>query len=65
MNRKRLLVVDDDESLPWVMQAQLQQSGYEVAAVENGASALEQIRNAPPDLVLTDLKMPGVSGLDY
>ena len=61
---KRILIVDDDESLRWVTQAQLQQSGYEVAAAENGASALEQIRSVPPDLVITDLKMPGMSGLE-
>ncbi len=64
MNKKRILVVDDDESLRWVTQAQLQQSGYNVAAAENGASALGQIRTASPDLVITDLKMPGMSGLD-
>jgi len=62
--RKRILVVDDDESLRWVTQAQLQQSGYDVAAAADAPSALAQIRNAPPDLVITDLKMPGMSGLD-
>jgi DNA-binding NtrC family response regulator len=64
LSKKRILVVDDDESLQWVTQAQLQQSGYDVAAVPDAASALEQIRNASPDLVITDLKMPGMSGLD-
>lgn len=64
MSKKRILIVDDDESLRWVTQAQLQQSGYEVAAAEDGASALEQIRSFSPDLVITDLKMPGMSGLD-
>jgi DNA-binding NtrC family response regulator len=64
LSKKRILVVDDDESLRWVTQAQLQQSGYDVAAAANAASALEQIRNLPADLVITDLKMPGMSGLD-
>ena len=64
MSKKRILVVDDDESLRWVTQAQLQQSGYDVAAAANAASALEQIRNLPADLVITDLKMPGMSGLE-
>ena len=64
MSKKRILVVDDDESLRWVTQAQLQQSGYNVAAAADAASALELIRNLPPDLVITDLKMPGLSGLD-
>src|SRR6266536_5663736 len=64
LSKKRILVVDDDESLRWVTQAQLQQSGYDVDAAADATSALEQIRNLPPDLVITDLKMPGMSGLD-
>jgi DNA-binding NtrC family response regulator len=64
LSKKRILVVDDDESLRWVTQAQLQQSGYDVAAAADAASALEHIRNSPPDLAITDLKMPGMSGLD-
>ena len=43
MSKKRILVVDDDESLRWVTQAQLQQSGYDVAAATDAAFALEQI----------------------
>ena len=64
MTRKRILVVDDDESLRWVTQAQLQQSGYEVAVAGDGNAALESIWQVPPDLVITDLKMPGMSGLE-
>ena len=64
MTKKRILVVDDDESLRWVTQAQLQQSGFDVAAAADGNSALASIRQAPPDLVITDLKMPGMSGLE-
>jgi DNA-binding NtrC family response regulator len=62
--RKRILVVDDDESLRRVMQVQLQQSGYDAAAAASGAEALERLATVPVDLVLTDLKMPGMSGLD-
>ncbi len=64
MIRKRILVVDDDESLRRVMQVQLQQSGYDAAAAASGAEALERLATVPVDLVLTDLKMPGMSGLD-
>jgi two-component system NtrC family response regulator len=64
LSKKRILVVDDDDSLRWVTQAQLQQSGYDVAAAQDARSALEQIRAIPPDLVITDLKMPGMSGID-
>ena len=64
MIQKRILVVDDDQSLRWVTQAQLQQSGYQVDAASNGAEALERIRDTPPDLVITDLMMPGMSGVE-
>jgi len=59
--QKRILVVDDDESLRWVTQAQLQQSGYQVDAAANGKEALAKIQEAPPDLAITDLMMPGMS----
>jgi two-component system NtrC family response regulator len=62
--RKRILVVDDDESLRWVTQAQLQQSGFDVSAAADGEEALKKIGEFPPDLVLTDLKMAGMCGLD-
>jgi len=64
LTRKRILVVDDDESLRWVTQAQLQQSGYDVSAAAEASDALQSMRQAPPDLVITDLKMPGMSGLE-
>jgi len=64
MPKHRILVVDDDESLRWVTQVQLQQSGYEVEAAADGARALELLRDAPADLVITDLKMPGMTGLE-
>jgi len=62
--QKRILVVDDDESLRWVTQAQLQQSGFQVDAAANGKEALARIQETPPDLVITDLMMPGMSGVE-
>lgn len=64
MIKKRILVVDDDESLRWVTQAQLQQAGYQVGAAAEGKQALDLIREWAPDLVITDLKMPCMSGLE-
>jgi two-component system NtrC family response regulator len=62
--QKRILVVDDDESLRWVTQAQLQQSGYQVDAAANGKEALAKIQETPPDLAIADLMMPGMSGIE-
>jgi two-component system NtrC family response regulator len=64
MNPPRILVVDDDENLRWVLQTQLEQMGYAVATAADGAAAIEAIDNEPTALVLTDLKMPGMSGME-
>jgi DNA-binding NtrC family response regulator len=64
MSKKRILVVDDDESLRRVMQMQLEEAGYEVLAASQGQDALAVMEDATPSLVITDLKMPGISGLD-
>jgi DNA-binding NtrC family response regulator len=64
MSIGRILVVDDDESLRRVTQVQLQQSGYDVTTAESAQQALAVLQKLPQDLVLTDLRMPGMSGLD-
>jgi len=64
MKHKSILVVDDDESLRRVTQLQLQEAGYEVLTAPNGTEALAMIETDTPDLVITDMKMPGMSGLE-
>jgi two-component system NtrC family response regulator len=64
MNSGRILVVDDDESLRRVTQVQLEQLGYQVAAAADGIQALSILQKAPQELVITDLKMPAMSGLE-
>jgi DNA-binding NtrC family response regulator len=60
----RLLVVDDDESLRWVTRVQLEQAGYVVSTAADGPQALESLQQTGADLVITDLMMPGMSGLE-
>jgi DNA-binding NtrC family response regulator len=64
VSRGRILVVDDDESLRRVMQVQLEDLGYDVATAANGDAALVSLQSSPRELVITDLKMPGMSGID-
>ncbi len=64
MRKTRILVVDDDDNLRWVVQTQLEDAGYEVATAPDGPAALAGIEESRPALVLTDLKMPGMSGLE-
>src|SRR5438067_1467898 len=59
---KRILLVDDDASLRAVVAETLRGEGYAVDEASDGAEALEQLRAAPPDLVLLDLAMPVVDG---
>jgi two-component system response regulator HydG len=59
-----VLVVDDDASNRSVLERILGREGYSVQHAENGRAAMEQLRANPVDLVLTDLKMPGMSGID-
>ena len=64
MARSSVLVVDDDESLRRITQLQLQEAGHEVLTAANGEEALRLLEEHPVALVITDFKMPGMSGLD-
>ncbi len=64
MNRTKILVVDDDDSLRRVMQLQIEEAGYNVIAVSTALAAIEILQEQTPALIITDLKMPGVSGMD-
>lgn len=59
-----ILIVDDDPSLTGALRRTLSYEGYHVSAAANGESALEQIRLKPPDLVILDLMLPGIDGLE-
>ena len=60
----RILVVEDDESLRRVTQAQLEKCGYETAVASDVSEALEKLESEPRDLIITDLNLPGASGLE-
>ncbi len=61
-SKSKILVVDDEPNVLLTVQAILRNEGYEVDAVNDGAEALRVIRQRHYDLVLTDLKMPGLDG---
>ncbi|MDY6975658.1 MAG: sigma 54-interacting transcriptional regulator [Pseudomonadota bacterium] len=58
-----LLLVDDDKSLLRLLTIRLEGEGYNVTAVEDGQSALKKLQNDNFDVVLSDLRMPGLDGL--
>jgi len=60
----RVLVVEDEEPLAVVLRYNLEAEGYEVAVAERGDDAEARISEAPPDLVLLDWMLPGLSGIE-
>ena len=64
MNTATILVVDDEPQLRRVMRTTLTDIGYTVIDAKTGEEALEIIRRTPADLVLLDLNMPGIGGLE-
>jgi two-component system KDP operon response regulator KdpE len=61
---KRILVVDDERQIIRMLRASLQSSGYEVLTANNGIEGLERFESGRPDLIITDLAMPEMSGLE-
>jgi signal transduction histidine kinase len=59
-----LLLVDDEEDIREVLQMPLEDMGYEVLTADNAESALSIFRSRGPDIVLTDIKMPGMDGIE-
>jgi chemosensory pili system protein ChpA (sensor histidine kinase/response regulator) len=64
VERPRVLVVDDAWSVRRSMQQLLEDAGYDVATAADGFEALERLRAKIPDVVLTDLEMPNLNGLE-
>ena len=62
-NRVRVLVADDNADMREYLTNLLEASGYEVSAVTDGQQALEAVRSRVPDLVISDVMMPGLDGL--
>ena len=64
MPRARILVVDDEPDILELVQYNLTRDNYDVVCVESGEEALAQVSARPPDLIVLDLMLPGVNGLE-
>jgi DNA-binding response OmpR family regulator len=60
----RVLIVEDEPDISSLLAFHLEREGYQVSQSPNGLDALQQVRARPPDLVLLDLMLPGIGGLE-
>ena len=57
-------IVDDDRSIRWVLEKSLDKAGFESESFESGDSLLERLKSAQPDVIISDIRMPGIDGLE-
>lgn len=60
----RIWVIDDDRSIRWVLERALKQAQMDVRSFDNADEALHALERSQPDAIITDIRMPGMSGLD-
>ena len=62
--KKKILLVEDEEALRLLYQEELEEEGYEVFTAKNGKEALQKLRREKPDLVILDIVMPEMDGME-
>ncbi len=63
-DRKKILLVDDEESIHLLYKEELSEEGYEVISALNGEDALKLFEEERPNLVILDINMPGIDGIE-
>lgn len=64
MSEARILVVDDEYLIRWTLQQNLEKASYEVFLAETGEEGIQKIKEEAPDIVLLDIKLPGMDGYE-
>jgi two-component system response regulator AtoC len=64
MAREKVLIVDDESLVRWSLRQKVQEWGYQPVEADTGAAALKAVQNDSPDLVLLDLRLPDISGIE-
>jgi CheY-like chemotaxis protein len=62
--KNRILIVEDDEEMRALLRDMIEDGGYEIASVNNGSEAFRKLAKESFDLIITDVRMPGLTGLD-
>lgn len=61
---KKILLVDDEENIRFIYEEEFKEEGYTVTTAGNGIDALELFSREKPDLVVLDIQMPGLNGIE-
>lgn len=61
---KKILIADDDQNLALLYEQELTDEGYCVDVVHDAQTAIERIKENPPDLLILDIRMPGMDGIE-
>ena len=64
-SNKKIWILDDDKSIRWVLQKALEKNNYNVITFGNTNEAINHFNHDMPDLIVSDIKMPGESGLQF
>jgi len=62
--KKKILIIEDDEEMTSLLKEFLNEEGYETDSVDNGSEAYRRLVKEDFDLIITDIRMPGLTGLD-
>lgn len=65
MSHEAIWVIDDDRAMRWVLEKTFKEEGFNVTSFEEGQTALERLDTEQPDVILTDIRMPGIDGLTF
>ena len=61
---KKILLVDDEDGIQMLYREELEDSGYEVVSAFTGEEGIEKVKSESPDLVILDIQMPGMNGIE-
>lgn len=65
MHKQHIWIIDDDSSIRWVLEKALQQAGLQVTSFESADAALNAFAESRPNAIITDIRMPGMDGLEF
>lgn len=65
MNNKKILLIDDDESTLESLSSYMEDLGFKVFSARNGITGLEIVKNLSPDIIISDIRMSGINGIEF